>query len=81
MDAQTNNHVGEQLVLPGKLAMIQTSMIYLALKAIEASGSCAAPELDLQLAKLPDHLRAMVLDSVMPRLAKLGIMKAGRLAT
>lgn len=47
-----------------------------ALKAMEASGSCAAPELDLQLAKLPDHLRAMVADGVMCRLAKLGIMRA-----
>ncbi len=42
-----------------------------ALKAVEASGSCAAAELDSQLAKLPDHLRAMVADGVMSRLAKL----------
>lgn len=41
------------------------------LKAIEASGSCIEPEMDLQLAKLPDHLRAMVGDGVMRRLAKL----------
>ncbi len=49
-----------------------------ALKAIEASGSCAAPEMDSQLAKLPDHLRAMVVDGVLSRMAKLGIMRTGR---
>lgn len=43
-----------------------------ALKALEASGSPSEPELELQLAKLPDHLREPVSSGVDERWKKLG---------
>ena len=44
-----------------------------ALKALEASGGSSESELELQLAKLPDHLREMVSSGVDARLKALGI--------
>jgi truncated hemoglobin YjbI len=46
-----------------------------ALKALEASGRSSGPELRLQLAKLPNHLREPVASGVSLRLKKLGIGK------
>lgn len=44
-----------------------------ALKALEASGGASGPELELQLRKLPVHLREMVSSGVDVRLRPLGI--------
>jgi Xaa-Pro aminopeptidase len=44
-----------------------------ALKALEASGCPSGSELELQLAKLPDHLREPVSSGVNARLKGLGI--------
>lgn len=44
-----------------------------ALEALEASGGSPDAELELQLAKLPDHLRDPVSSGVNARLKKLGI--------
>jgi hypothetical protein len=47
-----------------------------ALKALEAAGGASGPELELQLAKLPDHLREPVSSGVNIRLKRLGIGKS-----
>ena len=44
-----------------------------ALKALEASGCSSESELELQLAKLPDHLREVVSSGVDVRLKALGV--------
>ncbi|MGC3971424.1 MAG: hypothetical protein QM775_30015 [Pirellulales bacterium] len=47
-----------------------------ALKALEASGDAAEPELALQLQKLPAHLREMVSTGVRARSKRLGLRAA-----
>ena len=44
-----------------------------ALKALEASGCASSPELDLQLARLPEHLRGPVSSGVDSRVRRVGI--------
>ena len=46
-----------------------------ALKALEASGAPSDPELELQIAKLPDHLRSPVSSGIYARLPRLGIRR------
>jgi hypothetical protein len=49
-----------------------------ALKALEAAGSSSETELELQLAKLPPHLREPVSEGVHIRLKSLGIGHGAR---
>lgn len=45
------------------------------LKALEASGKASAPELEKQLAKLPQHLQAQVSEGILVRLKGMGIVR------
>jgi hypothetical protein len=47
-----------------------------ALKALEASGAPPNPELKLQLAKLPIHLRSQVSSGIKARLNRLGVRRS-----
>jgi len=47
-----------------------------ALKALEASGEPSEPELELQLAKLPEHLWSPVSSGIRARLPRLGVRVA-----
>ncbi|MCA9235023.1 MAG: hypothetical protein KDA44_06115 [Planctomycetales bacterium] len=50
-----------------------------ALKALEAAGAPSEPELELQLAKLPEHLWSPVSEGIYARLPRLGVrIAAGR---
>jgi Xaa-Pro aminopeptidase len=46
-----------------------------ALKALEAAGASSDAELDLQLAKLPDHLRSPVSAGIYARLPRFGVRR------
>lgn len=48
------------------------------LKALEAAGAPSGPELELQLAKLPEHLRSPVSSGIYARLSGLGIRRVAK---